>query len=106
MANEQDARIAALHADIARLKAENEALAASKTPTTGPFVKLTDKGSVTFKPTDHFDAWPITLDLDQLEQVLAYMPTVAAFVATLDRSKCRTRDQRIAARKSKADGAK
>ena len=105
MANEQDARIAQLHADIARLKAENEALAASKTPTTGPFVKLTDKGQITIKPSDSFDAWPVTLDLDQLEQLVAYMPTVVAFLGTIDRSKARTAEQRKAQRKLKADKA-
>ena len=95
--------IAQLLADIARLKAENDALAASKTPTTGPFVKLTDKGQITVKPSDSFDAWPVTLDLDQMEQLIGYMPTVVAFLSTIDRSKARTPEQRKAQRKAKAD---
>lgn len=94
-----------LLADIARLKAENDALAASKTPTTGPFVKLTDKGQITVKPSDSFDAWPVTLDLDQMEQLIGYMPTVVAFLSTIDRSKARTAEQRKAQRKVKADAA-
>lgn len=101
--SQQDATIAQLRADIERLRLENEALAASKTPTTGPFVKLTDKGQITVKPSDEFDAWPVTLDLDQFEMLLRYIPTVQAFINGLDRSKARTAEQRKAQRKAKAD---
>lgn len=101
MDKNQDARIAELLAQVNEYKRRAEAAEAARTPTTGPFVRLTDKGQITIKPSDTFDAWPVTLDLDQVEALIAYVPAVTRFLAGLDRSKCRTADQRKAARDAK-----
>ena len=73
MTNEQ------LLAQVAALKAENDALKASKTG--GPSCKITEKGGVSFYGVGRF---PITLYKDQWLKLINHIDMVKTFLATND----------------------
>jgi hypothetical protein len=65
-----------LQAEIARLKAENEALKASR-PTARTFIKASEKGAVSVYGLGRF---PVTLYQEQWVRLLAMSGDIAAFI--------------------------
>ena len=68
-----------LIAQIAALKAENDALKASKS--SGPSCKITEKGGVSFYGLGRF---PVTLYKDQWLKLINHIDMVKTFLATND----------------------
>jgi hypothetical protein len=71
---------ASMMAELARLKAENDALRARvpAAKTDGGF-KVTDKGAISFY---HGSRFPVTLYLSQWEKLIASIPHLQGFIET------------------------
>lgn len=81
MTQEQLLKQVDMEREIARLKAENEALAKKNAQGGGLTCKKSEKGAVSVYGLGR---WPFTLYAEQWEKLAAFLPTVLAFIKAHD----------------------